>query len=114
MPKNIVVMGDIFGNASYPDVNLASGGSVRGLIDTVDRVLAASNDETRIIPGSAPIATRADLEAYRRMLATAEHRVRTLITEGKTMDQVVAAAPTKDLDAEWGGSARRCAHPRRI
>jgi hypothetical protein len=37
------------------------------------------------------------------MLVQVRQRVEVLVAAGKTMDQAVAAAPTKDLDAKWGG-----------
>jgi len=36
------------------------------------------------------------------MLVQVRQRIRVLITAGKTMDETVAAAPTKDFDAKWG------------
>ncbi len=99
---NVVVMGDIFCNASYPSIDLASGGSVGGVIETVDRVLGATNDKTGIIPGSGPIATRSDLQAYRNMLVTVQRRIRIRVSKGETQDQVVAEVPTKDFDRRWG------------
>src|SRR3989440_4692993 len=39
-PANMVVVGDIFSNHFYPIIDLASGGSIDGMIDSVDRVLA--------------------------------------------------------------------------
>jgi cyclase len=102
---NIVVMGNIFSNASYPSIDSVSGGSVKGIIETVDRVLAATNHKTRIIPGFGPIATRADLQAYRHMLVTVRRRVRSSVSKGETKEQVVAEKPTKDFDAQWGSGA---------
>lgn len=99
---NIVVMGDIFRSASYPPVDPAFSGSVSGVIKTVDRVLAATDDKTRIIPGSGPLGTRADLQAYRSMLVTVRRRIQILFSRGETKDQVVAAVPTRDFDAQWG------------
>jgi cyclase len=104
---NVVVMGNIFCNGSYPSIDLASGGSVGGIIKTVDRVLAATNDKTRIIPGFGSIDTRADLLAYRRMLVTVRRRIQSLVSKGETKDQVVAEKPTKDFDAQWGTGAVR-------
>jgi cyclase len=101
-PANVVVVGDIFSNAFYPIVDLASGGSIDGLILSVDRILAQTDEQTKIVPGHGPVATRADLQAYRNMLAQVRQRIKALITAGKTMDEAVAAAPTKDLDAKWG------------
>jgi cyclase len=101
-PANVVVVGDIFSNAFYPIIDLASGGSIDGLILSVDRILAQTDAQTQIVPGHGPVAMRADLQAYRDMLAQVRQRINALMTAGKTMDEVVAAAPTKDFDAKWG------------
>jgi cyclase len=102
-PDNIAIVGDIFSNPYYPVIDLSSGGSIDGLINAVDKILARIGEETKIVPGHGLLATRADLVAYRDMLATVRDRVRTLIEAGKPMDQVVAAGPTRDFDGKWGG-----------
>jgi hypothetical protein len=43
-----------------------------------------------------------DLQAYRDMLRTVHDRVRTLITSGKSLQEVIAAKPTADFDTRWG------------
>jgi len=101
-PANVVVVGDIFSNAFYPIIDLTSGGSIDGLILSVDRILGQTDEQTKIFPGHGPVATRADLQAYREMLAQVRQRIKALITAGKTMDEAVATAPTKDFDAKWG------------
>ena len=101
-PANVVVVGDIFSNAFYPIIDLTSGGSIDGLILSVDRILGQTDEQTKIFPGHGPVATRADLQAYRDMLAQVRQRIKALITAGKTMDEAVATAPTKDFDAKWG------------
>ena len=67
-----------------------------------DKVLGMINEQTKIIPGHGPLATPRDLKAFRDMLATLRENVAKLIREGKTLEQAIEAAPTKDLDAEWG------------
>ena len=101
-PANVVVVGDIFSNAFYPIIDLTSGGSIDGLILSVDRILGQTDEQTKIFPGHGPVATRADLQAYRDMLAQVRQRIKALITAGKTMDEALATAPTKDFDAKWG------------
>ena len=101
-PANVAVVGDIFSNHFYPIIDLASGGSIDGMIHSVDQILAQTNQQTRIVPGHGPVATRADLQDYRDMLVQVRQRVTDLITTGKTIDEAVAAAPTKDFDAKWG------------
>ena len=100
-PANVAVVGDIFSNHFYPIVDLRSGGSIDGMIHSVDQILAKINGQTKVVPGHGPVATRADLEDYRDMLIQVRQRVKDLIAAGKTMDAVVTAAPTKDFDARW-------------
>jgi cyclase len=101
-PANVVVAGDIFSNTFYPIIDLTSGGSIDGVILSVDRILAQTDEQTKIIPGHGPVATRADLKAYRDMLAQVRQRIKALIAAGKTIEEAVAAAPTKDFDSKWG------------
>jgi len=52
--------------------------------------LKAANDTTKIVPGHGSLATKADLQDFRNMLATARDRVKKLYDEGKTEQQVMA------------------------
>lgn len=99
---NVVHMGDTFFNGRYPLVDLASGGSVRGLIAAADRVLGMANAGTKIIPGHGALGDRAALQAYRAMLATVVDRIQAAIATGRTLEQVQAAKPTAEFDAAWG------------
>ena len=99
---DVVHMGDVFFNGSYPFVDTSSGGRIDGVIDAVDRALAGTGATTRFIPGHGPAGSRADLQAYRDVLKTLRDRVAKLKAEGKTRDQAVAAKPTADHDAKWG------------
>ena len=101
-PANVVVVGDIFSNYFYPIIDLAYGGTIDGMIHSLDLILAQTDEQTKIVPGHGPVATRRDLRDYRDMLAQVRKRIQDLITTGKTMDEVVASAPTKDFDAKWG------------
>jgi cyclase len=102
-PANIAVVGDIFSNHVYPIIDLGSGGSIDGMIDSLDRILSQTDEQTKIVPGHGSLATRADLRDYRDMLVQVRQRIGVLIATGKTIDEVVAAAPTRDFDAAWGG-----------
>jgi glyoxylase-like metal-dependent hydrolase (beta-lactamase superfamily II) len=95
-------MGDVFFNGTYPFIDVASGGSVRGVITAVERVLPLLDEETHVIPGHGPLAGRAELVAYRDLLATVVGRIDAAVADGKSLDEVLAAAPTADFDAQWG------------
>jgi glyoxylase-like metal-dependent hydrolase (beta-lactamase superfamily II) len=87
--SNVVHMGDTFHNTGLPFVDLSSGGSIHGIIAAADKVLAMSNATTRIIPGHGPVADRARLRMYRDMVAALRDRVRTLISTGRTLEQIL-------------------------
>jgi cyclase len=100
--SNVIHMGDVFFNKLYPFIDTSSGGTVDGVIQAVDRALKAAGDQTKIIPGHGPLATKADLKTYRDMLATVSARITAQIKQGKTLEQVVAAKPTAEFDGVWG------------
>jgi glyoxylase-like metal-dependent hydrolase (beta-lactamase superfamily II) len=99
---NVLHMGDTFFNGMYPFVDLATGGSVNGMIAACDRGLALGDASTKIIPGHGPAGTKADLKTFRDMLAASRDAVLPLVKAGKSLDEVKAAKPTAALDEKWG------------
>ena len=104
---NVFHMGDTFFRCRYPFIDVDSGGGVDGVIAAANLVLERSSEGTRIIPGHGELATPEHLRAYRDMLETVRMRVASLVANGRTEDQVVAAAPTSDLDGVWGDNPER-------
>ena len=100
---DVIHMGDTFFNGFYPFIDSRSGGSIEGVFRSIDLVLELADGETVIIPGHGPIADRDDLIAYRDMLTKARDAISPLIADGKSVEEIVAAAPTKEFDARWGG-----------
>jgi len=99
---DIVHMGDVFFNGSYPFIDAGSGGSPLGMIAAFDRVLALAGEKTKIIPGHGPLADKAELQRTRDMLATLVGRIQAERRAGKSDEQIRAAQPTADFDAVWG------------
>ncbi len=101
--SDVVHMGDVYFNGMYPFIDSSSGGTADGVIAAVDRVLALIGDNTRVIPGHGPIATKANLAAYRTMLATVTQRIKEHRRNGKTDDDIRAAQPAAEFNAALGG-----------
>lgn len=99
--QNVVDAGDLFFNSLFPFIDLDGGGSVAGYIAGQQRILDIASDETAIIPGHGPLATKADLQAALDMLVDARARVKKLVDAGKTSEQVVTANPLADYHEEW-------------
>lgn len=100
---NVFHTGDTFVNGQYPFIDLSSNGAFDGFIKSAENVLARSDSGTKIIPGHGSLATRADLQRFHDMLVGVRERLEALIKQGRTEDEVVAAKPTADWDADWGG-----------
>lgn len=99
---NVVHLGDVYCNGSYPFVDLANGGSLAGMVAAVEGVLSRADADTVVIPGHGPLSGREELVAYRDMLVAAGRRVRELVEQGGNLEQVLAARPTQALDDRWG------------
>ena len=100
---NVVHMGDVFFNGTYPFIDGGSGGSAEGAMAAYDRVLALTDDNTKIIPGHGPLAGKADLLATRNMVTTVTQRIKALRASGRSDAEIRAAKPSADFDARFGG-----------
>ena len=95
---NVLHTGDMMMNGlGFPFVDLSSGGSALHLIVSLDQLIAMTDADTVVIPGHGALAKRADLIAWRGMIATAVDRVTALKQAGRTLDQAKAAKPLAGL-----------------
>jgi hypothetical protein len=56
-----------------------------------------------VIPGHGPIGNKSQLTEFRDMLVSVREKVADLKNQGKSLDEVLAAKPTANYDAKWGG-----------
>lgn len=101
---DVLFVGDTYWNGMYPFIDNKHGGSIDGMIRAADLGLQMAGNNTMIVPGHGPVATRADLAAYRTMLQTVRDNVARLKEQGQNLDAIIAAKPTAAYDAQWGNS----------
>lgn len=99
---NILAAGDVVSVGRYPVVDWSTGGWIGGMVTAQKDLLKVTNANTRIVPGSGPLMTPADLQAESEMLATVKDRLVKLMKKGLKPSEIVTVAPTKDFDAKWG------------
>jgi glyoxylase-like metal-dependent hydrolase (beta-lactamase superfamily II) len=100
---DIVHVADTFWNGIYPFIDYSTGGSIDGMIAASDANLAATTNNTIIIPGHGhPVSNRAELKEFRDMLVAVRDNVAKLKNQGRSRDETVAARPTAAFDAKWG------------
>ena len=108
--SDVVVTGDIFNMQTFPVIDAQQGGTVKGLIAALNRLLdltiPAFNQEggTLVIPGSGRISDEADVVNYQEMVTIIRDRIEHLVKSGSTLAQVLAATPTLDYDARWSAA----------
>src|SRR5215831_8857833 len=91
-PKsNVVHMGDDFVTYGFPFIDIDSGGSIDGMIDGVEEVLAQVPADVKIIPGHGPISNVDDVKAYLSMLKATREVVAKAIAKHQTLDQMKQA-----------------------
>ena len=98
---NVIDAGDLFFNYMFPFIDLDSGGSVTGYIAGQRRILEMADDDTRIIPGHGPLATKADLRIAIDMLVDSRARVKKLVDAGMTEEEAIAENPLESYHEQW-------------
>jgi cyclase len=110
--SDVISTGDIFVTTSYPVIDLDRGGSIQGVIDSLNRIIditvpaALQEGGTLVIPGHGRICDEADVVEYRDMVTIIRDRVADMLKSGLTLDQVKAARPTEDYDPRYGSSEK--------
>ena len=99
---DVIHAGDLYFNGGYPFIDYSSRGRLDGLVTVIGEIVAKAGPKTRIIPGHGPLATPEELKSYLGFLETMLERFSKLKAEGKTVDEVVAAAPAKEFDEKLG------------
>tara|TARA_B100001559_G_scaffold40637_1_gene30194 strand:- start:167 stop:1072 length:906 start_codon:yes stop_codon:yes gene_type:complete len=101
--SNVVHTGDQYVNLNgFPYIDRDVGGSATGLRDNIGALLELIDDETKIIPGHGPLATKGDLEAFYSIVADSISIVRTSKEQGKSLDEIQQAGLPKRFDGVVG------------
>ena len=103
---NAVHMGDVFNNTGYPFIDADSGGQIDGMIRFCEAVLSELKPGATVIPGHGAVTDDAALRHYVEMLKTVRKRISAMIDQGMSVEEVIAAKPTADLDATFGDVAK--------
>ena len=100
---DIIHVADTLWNGHFPFIDYSTGGSIDGMIRAADANVAKVTDKTIVISRHGSIGNKSQLIEFRDMLVSVRDEVSRLKKQGKSLDEVVAAKPTADYDAKWGG-----------
>lgn len=106
---NILHTGDLLFIDRYPVIDFTVGGSLAGMVSALDRMERVVNVKTQVIPGHGPVVTMKEMRATRSVWVELNQRLEAMVKEGRSVEDVVKAAPTKEFDAKVGAQAAQTA-----
>ena len=109
--SDVVVAGDIFDTTRFPVIDTARGGTIHGEIAALQKLvetaipsvpIVSREAGTLVIPGHGRICDQLDVVDYRDMVTIIRDRIRDLMKQGLTLQQVKAAAPARGYTRRYG------------
>jgi cyclase len=100
---NVLFIGDFYRNYGYPFIDLRNGGSLKGMLEGLDLTMKSADANTRLIPGHGSIIKGDDIIPYRNMIIAVADKVKALVAQGKTLEEVLAAKVTAPYDEKTKG-----------
>jgi glyoxylase-like metal-dependent hydrolase (beta-lactamase superfamily II) len=99
---DVMALGDTFWNGNYPFIDNEDGGSINSAIAWASKAIELTSDKTILVPGHGPVGNRAQLIEFRDMLVAVRDKISALKSDGKSLEDVIAAKPTAAFDDKWG------------
>jgi cyclase len=100
---DVIMIGDFYRNYGYPFIDTNNGGTLKGALEALELTMKVAGPNTRLVPGHGTIINRTDIVPYRDMILGVEAKVRQMIGEGKSLQEVLAAKVTAAYDAKVPG-----------
>ncbi len=101
--SNVLAAGDVLQPGRLPLLDFPTGGWIGGMQEAHRTVLRIANDTTRIVPGSGPVMTRADLQSSLDILTKVREQLVKLIKQGKGPQDLIDAKAMKDFEGQLAG-----------
>jgi len=99
---DVLVAGDVVSVGAYPILDYCTDGWIGGTVNGTQTLMKLSGAGTRIVPGSGPVQTRADLEREHAMLVAVKLKLSHLLAQGLSVQEMLAEGATKEFDPAWG------------
>jgi len=112
--SDVLVVGDVLDTTRFPVIDVEKGGSVQGLIDSLNRIIVLAvvptplvwqEGGTTVVPGHGRICDKSDVVDYRDMVTIVRDVVQDMIKKGMTLDQIQKANPTQGYRKRYGADS---------
>jgi glyoxylase-like metal-dependent hydrolase (beta-lactamase superfamily II) len=96
--NNVIHVGDDFSDKAYPFMDLSTGGSIDGLISSLQLIISMINNDTTVIAGHSGISNQTKVKNYVNMLIDVRSLIGNMMKEGKSLDEIIQSKPTSQYD----------------
>ena len=109
--SDVVMAGDIIDMRRFPVIDLDRGGSIRGEIAALNRLvdlaipsvpIVSRDAGTVVVPGHGRLLDLTDVVEYRDMVTIVRDRIQALMKQGKSLKEIKAAKPTQGFTSRYG------------
>lgn len=98
---NVLAVGDVASPLNDPELDWITGAWIGGRVDAMDALLKVGNDQTRVVPGTGPVMTWAELKAERDLMEVVRQRLFKQIRQGDGPQDMVDGGVLKGLARTW-------------
>ena len=99
--NNVIHIGDDFSDKAYPFLDLSTGGSIDGLISSLQSIISMINNDTIIVAGHSGISNQTKVKDYLSMLIDVRSLISNMIKEDKTLNEIIQSKPTAKYDTTY-------------
>ena len=100
---NILVAGDVVQPGKLPYLDFPTGGWLGGMQDAHRTLLRLANDNTKIVPATGPVMTKADVQASLDLLTKVREQLVKLMKSGKGAQDMITAKAMKEFEGQLAG-----------
>jgi cyclase len=108
--SDVIMTGDFYRSYGYPFVDASIGGTIEGTVDAIETLLRISGPGTKFIPGHGKVVGREAVKAQRDMIVDVVGRVKKMVSEGATRDEILSAKLTASYDTQVPGGLDQLPH----
>jgi len=98
---NVIAVGDVASPLRDPELDWFTGGWVGGRVDSMDLLLAISNDQTRFVPAYGAVMTKAQFKAERDMMEEVRQRIFDRVRAGEGPQDMLEGGALDGLPRKW-------------
>ena len=99
--SNVLAVGDVASPVRDPELDYHTGAWIGGRVDAMDRLLALSDEKTRIVPGFGQVMNRAELKVERDVMKAIYDRTVDRVRQGDYVDDMLKSGVMNGLARTW-------------